>query len=85
MEQFNTNRQAVDQIIHGMAQVCAQGQYQLADVVIAVSEFMGRMVVASCDTPISGVQMAQIMEEHVKRTLYAGFTAKGYNMGAAMN
>jgi hypothetical protein len=81
MELHNVNRASVDHVIHAMAQVVGQGQYSLADVAIAVSEFLGRMVVSSCETPISGVQMAQVLETHIKRTLHAGYTAKGYNMG----
>lgn len=81
MEFHNVNRAAMDQVIHGMAQVIGNGQYQLSDVALGVSEFLGRMIVASCDTPVSGIQLAQVLEEHIKRTLHAGFTAKGYNMG----
>lgn len=81
MEMHNINRDAVDRIIHNMVQIIAQGQYNLADVAIAMAEFVGRMVVSYCDTPISGVQMAQVMENHIKQTLMAGYTAKGYSMG----
>jgi hypothetical protein len=75
------NRDAVDRILHGFIQVSAQGQYSLAEVAIAAAEFAGRMIVSSCDTPISGINMAQVYEEHLKRTLTAGYSAKGFNMG----
>lgn len=81
MELYNINREAVDRCVHNMAQAVAQGQYSAAEVAIAVSEFMGRMVVSMCDTPVSGVQMATVMEDHIKRTLQAGYTARGYSMG----
>ena len=81
MELHNVNRAAMDRVIHNMAQVIGQGQYELADVALALAEFMGRMIVSTCDTPISGIQLAQVLEAHIKRTLHAGYTAKGYNMG----
>jgi len=81
----NVNRAAMDHIIHGIAQVVGQGQYSLADVTLALAEFSGRMIVSACDTPISGIQMAQVFEDHIKRTLEAGFSAKGFNMHGAIN
>lgn len=77
----NVNRNAIDRVINNLAQATGQGQYELADVAIALAEYMGRLIVATCDTPISGVQLASVMEDHIKRTLHAGYTAKGYNMG----
>lgn len=70
-----------DAIIHLMAQVIAQGQYSTADVLIGVSEFLGRMIVNLAETPVAGLHAAQVMEEHIKTTMVAGYTAKGYNMG----
>lgn len=85
MIEHDTNRQAMDQIIHHIAQIVGQGRYTLADVTLALAEFSGRMIVSACDTPISGIQMAQVFEEHIKRTIEAGYIAKGYNMGGGLN
>ena len=85
MELHNVNRGKVDELIHRFAQVANQGDYSVADVVIAIAEFSGRILVQMGDTPISGTQLAQVFEGHVKRTLVAGYSAKGYNMGETLN
>ena len=85
MIEHDVHRPAMDQIIHHIAQIVGQGQYTLADVTLALAEFSGRMIVSACDTPISGIQMAQVFEDHIKRTLEAGYIAKGYNMSGGLN
>lgn len=77
----NVNAQNVQQILKHLMSVLNQGSYGTGDVLIAASELLGRIIVDTCDTPVSGVQMAEVMEKHIKRTLQAGFTAKGYSMG----
>ncbi len=82
MQLHNINRVAMDRVLSNLSHAVGQGQYELADVALALAEFMGRMIVNTCDTPISGVQLAAALEDHIKRTIHAGYTAKGYNMGA---
>ena len=84
MELFNLNREAIDTLIRRYTEASQQGNFSLADVIIANAEFMGRVIVNTCDTPISAIQMAQAFEDHIKRTLHAGMTAKGYNMGGEL-
>lgn len=81
MIEHNVNRQAIDQIVRQMAAMTGQGQYNLSDVLLGVTEYLGRIIVDAADTPVSGVQMAQVMEEHLRQTLAAGYAGKGYNMG----
>ena len=84
MIEHNVNRQAIDQIVRQMAAMTGQGQYNLSDVLLGVTEYLGRIIVDAADTPVSGVQMAQVMEEHLRQTLAAGYARKGYNMGGFM-
>ncbi len=84
MIEHNVNRQAIDQIVRQMAAMTGQGQYNLSDVLLGVTEYLGRIIVDAADTPVSGVQMAQVMEEHLRQTLAAGYANKGYNMGGFM-
>lgn len=81
MNLHNVKRDNVDRCLHNLTQACNQGNYDLSEVLLAASEFLGRIIVDTCDTPISGIQMATVMEDHIKRTLQAGYAAKGYNMG----
>lgn len=82
MIEHTVNPQAIEQIVHQMRAMTGQGQYPLSDVLLGVAEYLGRVIVDVSDTPISGVQLAQVMEEHIKRTLMAGFSTKGFNMGS---
>ena len=84
MIEHNVNRQAIDQIVRQMAAMTGQGQYNLSDVLLGVTEYLGRFIVDAADTPVAGVQMAQVMEEHLRQTLAAGYASKGYNMGGFM-
>lgn len=79
--EHNINAQNVQHIVTHLLSVINQGRYNTGDVLIAASELLGRIIVDTCDTPISAIQMATVMEDHIKRTLQAGYTAKGYNMG----
>jgi hypothetical protein len=74
----NVNREAVDRMIHHFTQATS-GQ-NVADVLIATAEFTGRAIVATADTPVSGTQLAEVMENHIKDTLIAGYSAKGFSM-----
>ena len=67
MIEHNVNRQAIDQIVRQMAAMTGQGQYNLSDVLLGVTEYLGRIIVDAADTPVSGVQMAQVMESTAKR------------------
>ena len=84
MIEHNVTRQAIDQIVRQMAAMTGQGQYNLSDVLLGVTEYLGHIIVDAADTPVAGVQMAQVMEEHLKSTLLAGYASKGYNMGGFM-
>lgn len=81
MNLHNVKRDNVDRCLHNLISASNQGNFDLAEVLLAASEFLGRIIVDTCDTPVSGVQMAAVMEDHIKRTLQAGYSAKGYNMG----
>ena len=61
---------------------CKEGDsVNTGDVLLAASELLGRVIVDTCETPVSAIQMAEVMESHIKRTLQAGYTARGYSMG----
>ena len=77
MIEHNVNRQAIDQIVRQMAAMTGQGQYNLSDVLLGVTEYLGRIIVDAADTPVSGVQMAQVMEQHLRQTLAAGYASQG--------
>ena len=81
MNIHNINRQNLDDLLRRINSVLGQGQSSLGEVILALAEYSGRTIVAAADTPVSGFQLAGVFEDHLKRTLQAGYTAKGYNMG----
>jgi hypothetical protein len=81
MNLHNVNRDAIDRILRHINDITGSGNYEVGDVALALAEYMGRFIVQVCDTPVSGVNLAEVMEQHIKRTLEAGYNAKGYNMG----
>ncbi len=82
MNPFHVNREAIDRCMRHMMSAANQGNYEVHEVLLANAEMLGRIIVDTCDTPVSAIQMATVMEGHIKRTLQAGFSAKGYQMGA---
>ncbi len=79
--EHNVNAHNVQHILRHLMSVLNQGQYNTGDVLLAASELLGRVIVDTCETPVSAIQMAEVMESHIKRTLQAGYTARGYSMG----
>ena len=80
MDTFNVNRDAVDTLIRRYVEATGNGQFSISEVILANSEFLGRMIVNLTETPISGMHMAQATNDHLMRTLEAGFSAKGFNL-----
>lgn len=57
------------------------GQFSTAEVVLALAETTGRTIVQLADTPVAGFQCAAAMGQHLKDTLIAGYSSKGFDMG----
>ena len=77
----NISRAQMDEILRRYVQATSNGVSTTADVMLATAEFLGRIIVDMCDTPVAGMQAAQVASDHLINTVRAGMTAKGYNMG----
>lgn len=77
----NISRAQVDEIIRRYIEATNNGVFTSADVLIATAEYLGRIIVELAETPISGMQAAQIASDHLFATMRAGMSAKGFNMG----
>lgn len=71
----------VEWVASTVMRAIGDGRFNSGEVIMGVAEALGRIIVNLSDTPVQGISCAQVMEEHIKRTLFAGFTAKGFNMG----
>lgn len=81
---YDVNPGNVQWVTHRVGQALDGGQFNIAEVMMGLAEVMGRAIVSVSETPVQGVQCAKIMEDHLKRTLVAGFTSKGFNMGGTV-
>jgi len=57
------------------------GQFNHGEVILGVAEALGRIVISSAPTPVQGASALQACIDHIRTTLAAGYTARGYNMG----
>lgn len=82
---YEVNSGNVQWVSHQVQRALAGGRFNTGEVIIGVSEVLGRAIVATADTPVQGMQCAQVCLDHIVRTLKAGFSAKGYNMDRVDN
>lgn len=75
------NQGNVQWIVQIITNAIGDGRFNQGEVLLALAESMGRLIVNMSDNPVAGTQATQIMLDHVKTTLHAGFTSKGFNMG----
>jgi len=68
-------------IVTRLNSAIGDGQFTTGEAVIGAAEFIGRLIVSLANNPVSGFQAAEVMEQHIKRTLVAGYAAQGFNMG----
>ena len=78
--EHNVSRAQMDEILRRYVQATSNGVFTTADVMLATAEFLGRIIVDMCDTPVASMQAAQVASEHLVGTVKAGMTAKGFNM-----
>lgn len=78
--EHNISRAQMDEILRRYVQATSNGVFTTADVMLATAEFLGRIIVDMCDTPVASMQAAQVASDHLVETVKAGMTAKGFNM-----
>jgi len=55
------------------------GQFNNGEVILGVVEALGRIVIASANTPVQGASALQACIDHLRTTLSAGYAARGYS------
>ncbi len=58
------------------------GQFNHGEVILGITEALGRVVIASAATPVQGATALQACVDHLRTTLSAGYSARGYSLGA---
>lgn len=78
---YDINPRRVSGVINECQFALTNKNFNHGEVIIGLAELIGRCIVQSAETPIKGADAAQVVIEHLNRTLHAGFTSKGFNMG----
>ena len=79
--EHNISRAQMDEILRRYVQATSDGIFTTADVMLATAEFLGRIIVGMSDTPVAGMQAAQVASDHLVSTVRAGMAAKGFKLG----
>lgn len=78
---YDINPRRVSGVINECQFALTNKNFNHGEVIIGLAELIGRCIVQSAETPIQGGDAARVVIEHLNRTLHAGFTSKGFNMG----
>lgn len=78
---YNIEPRRVAGVINECQFALSGKHFNHGEVIVGLSELIGRTIVQSAETPIQGGDAARVVIEHLNRTLHAGFTSKGFNMG----
>lgn len=81
MQQFNVNEGNVQWVVRNVTQSLGDGRFSLGEILLGLTESLGRVVVSSCPTPVQGMQMVDVIQDHLRTTLKAGYSSKGFNTG----
>jgi hypothetical protein len=58
--------------------VLGNGIFNTGEIIMGLTEMLGRVIVKACETPQSMGQAANIVSDHLSKTLYHGAIAKGF-------
>lgn len=75
---YDISPNRVKGVVTECEKIVGSGIFNTGEVMIGLTELLGRVIVKSCDTPISMGQAAEIVSKHLTQTLYHGAIAKGF-------
>ena len=68
----------VELVVKDILRMVGNGGLDYGEVLLALSEALGRVIVDVCKTPIQMTEMADVANAHLRRTIIAGAQAKGF-------
>jgi hypothetical protein len=75
---YDISPNRVKGVVTECERIVGNGFFNTGEVIIGLTELLGRVIVKSCDTPVSMGQAAEIVATHLQQTLYHGAVAKGF-------
>lgn len=74
----NINPMKVEMAVKDTLRSLGNGGLAHGEVLLALSESLGRMIVEVCKTPVQMTEMAKIANNHLLTTIHVGAQAKGF-------
>lgn len=75
---YEINPNKVKGVVNEVDLLLGNGVFNTGEIILGLTELLGRVIVKTCDTPQSMGQAAQIVADHIQKTLYHGAIAKGF-------
>lgn len=75
---YEINPNKVKGIVNEVNTMLGNGVFNTGEIIVGLTELIGRVIVKACDTPVSMGQAAEIVSKHLTQTLYHGAIAKGF-------
>lgn len=75
---YEINPNKVAGVVKECDLLLGNGIFNTGEIIVGLTELLGRVIVKSCDTPVSMGQAAEVVSKHLTTTLYHGAIAKGF-------
>lgn len=75
---YEINPNKVAGVVKEVDLMLGNGVFNTGEIIVGLTELIGRVIVKTCDTPVSMGQAAEIVSKHLTNTLYHGAIAKGF-------
>ena len=77
---YDVNPGNIEWVCANVLKSINDGQFSHGEVMLGITQALGRVVINAADTPVQGSSAMQVIVDHLNETLKAGYIAKGYNM-----
>lgn len=77
---YEIDKAMVDKAVSFIMREVGQGSFNHGEVIIALSECLGRVIVDAAKTPIAMRDAVEVVANHVTTACRAGAAARGWNM-----
>ena len=79
MAQHDVNNMRVEQAVAYLMR--GMNGLPYSEALLASAEATGRLIVEVCSNPVQMMEMVQVVDDHIRRTISVGAQAKGFGVG----
>ncbi len=77
---YEINPDKVRGVVTEVDLMLGNGVFNTGEIILGLTELLGRVIVKACDTPPAMGQAAQIVADRLEQTLKHGAMAKGFGL-----